>query len=106
MQLGKYQEAEKAFKQAIKNQEDFSNAYVNLARLYIYLNKNLDEALRLINQAIKTNPTADSYDVLASIYAQKGMRAQAMEAIDKAIQLAPESEKEFYSSRKEELQKP
>ncbi|MBM3243024.1 tetratricopeptide repeat protein [Candidatus Poribacteria bacterium] len=89
-QQKKYDEATNAFKQAIKVAPDFDASYLNLAKLYVERNIQLDEAIQLARQAATLNQSAEAYDVLASAYVQKGMYKEALEEIDKAINLAPD----------------
>jgi len=91
-QQREYTEAEKAFKQAIKIVPEFDASYLNLAKLYLEQNIQLDEVIRLAKQAARLSESAAMHDVLASAYFQKGMYKEALEEINKAINLAPDEE--------------
>ncbi len=59
--MNDFSRAEDAFKKAIQLDSNFADAYNNLACVYLNGNKNLDEAEKLVQAALKLNPEAKEY---------------------------------------------
>ena len=78
-----------AFKRAIAVDKTAPEAYNNLARLYAGLGKEMQQAIHLAQQAVAWAPTAKHYDTLAYTYYRNSQYAQALDAINQAISLAP-----------------
>ncbi|HMS42861.1 MAG TPA: tetratricopeptide repeat protein, partial [Pyrinomonadaceae bacterium] len=79
-------EAEKNYRKALELAPDSPIAANNLAWLIAETGGNLDEALTLAQSAVKKNPnTAGFYDTLGWIYHKKGLKAQAIEQLKKAV---------------------
>jgi len=100
-ELKKYDEAADVFKQAIKVDPNFDTAYLYLAKLYIERNTQLDEAIQLAKQALKIRESPEAFDVLASGYFGKGMYREALDEINKAIELVPDED--AYRKRAEQI---
>ena len=78
-----------AFKRAIAVDNTAAEAHNNLARLYAGLGKEMQQAIHLAQQAVALAPTAKHYDTLAYTYYRNAQYAQALDAINQAISLAP-----------------
>ena len=75
-QKNEFDEAESAYKKAIKKNPDNSDAYNNLAWLYYTKKENLNEAEELALKAIELNPSKkDIYqDTLRKIRELRGQK--------------------------------
>lgn len=84
-----YEAAEKSYRQALQIAPDASIAGNNLAWIIAaYDRGNLDEALRLAQNAVDTNSSvAGFYDTLGLVFLKKGLNAPAIEQMKKAIAL-------------------
>jgi tetratricopeptide (TPR) repeat protein len=84
---------------AIKECENFLAIYPDvvpfqnrLAWLYGQKKVNLEKAIELSKKTLLANPKSPDYlDTLSSIYFAKGDKQKAIEYIQKAIELSPES---------------
>ena len=92
-----------AFKRAIAVDNTAAEAYNNLARLYAGLGKKMQQATHLAQQAVALAPTAKHYDTLAYTYYRNAQYAQALDAINHAISLAPNVD--AYSKLRAKIQK-
>lgn len=81
-----------AFKRAIVIDSTGAEAYNNLARLYAGLGKEMQQAIDLAKHAVSLEPTARHYDTLAYTYYRNTQYAEALEAIHRAIALAPDTD--------------
>ena len=84
-----FEQAIAAFQQAIAIDRTAAEAYNNLARLYAGLGKEMQQAINLAQQAVALAPTAKHYDTLAYTYYRNAQYPKALEAINKAIAIAP-----------------
>ena len=78
-----------AFKRAITVDDTAAEAHNNLARLYAGLGKEMQQAIGLAQRAVALAPTAKHYDTLAYTYYRNAQYAQALDAVNQAISLAP-----------------
>ncbi|RKU14875.1 hypothetical protein C6503_14395 [Candidatus Poribacteria bacterium] len=78
-----------AFKRAITVDNTSAEAHNNLARLYAGLGKEMQQAIHLAQQAVALAPIAKHYDTLAYTYYRNAQYAQALDAVNQAILLAP-----------------
>ena len=92
-----------AFKRAITVDNTAAEAYNNLARLYAGLGKEMQQATHLAQQAVALAPTAKHYDTLAYTYFRNSQYAQALDAINQAISLAPDVD--AYNKLRSKIQK-
>lgn len=92
-----------AFKRAIAVDNTAPEAYNNLARLYAGLGKEMQQATHLAQRAVALAPTAKHYDTLAYTYYRNAQYAQALDAINQAISLAPNVS--AYSKLRAKIQK-
>ncbi|MDY6791236.1 MAG: tetratricopeptide repeat protein [Thermodesulfobacteriota bacterium] len=87
----KKEDSIKAMKAVIKLNPEHANALNYLGYTYADLGINLDEAERLIKQALKYKPD-DGYitDSLGWVYFKKGLFDQAIHFLTKAVELVPD----------------
>jgi eukaryotic-like serine/threonine-protein kinase len=100
---GKYREAAQAFETAVANGANSSEAYVNLADSYRWMNEPkkataaYDRAIELALKDLKRNPKdTDALGRLATAYAKKGQFASARQFIRQARQVDAESNDLMY----------
>jgi tetratricopeptide (TPR) repeat protein len=89
-----------SYKQAIKCDPAHSDAYNNLAWVYIQLNTHLDEAGDYIEKALEINPCRKVYylDTQGELYLTQGKYRQAVVTFQKAIEEASEEKLETRAS--------
>jgi tetratricopeptide (TPR) repeat protein len=90
-QLQRIDNAEKAFERAIKCAPKQSIGYRELARLYLKSNRNLPDAKRLMEQAVKLEVTGENYSILGWAYYMSGETANAISAAKRAVELEPDN---------------
>jgi tetratricopeptide (TPR) repeat protein len=103
-----YDNSIKEFKNAVNCRPDYVDTYRNLAFAYININ-DYDKAIEPLQKIIKMDKTPDAYDMLGSIYMQKGTDAmnhfredkivdasvKAMQWFDKAISVLEDGRDSF-----------
>jgi len=81
----------KEFNNCLEKKEDFSKAYIFLAKAYMDSGQNLNEAINLALKGLKLNPDKESailaHFVLADLYNRLGNYSQYQYHLDKANQL-------------------
>ncbi len=77
------------FKRAIEVDETSAEAFNNLARLYAGLGKETVQAVTLAQKAVALSPTPKHYDTLAYTYYRNQQYTLALDTINRAITLAP-----------------
>ena len=88
--MGHTHEARDAFQTCIRLDPKNTDAILKLAELYLYVEK-YDEALTLINQALKVNQyIARAYFLKGMIYIEKHDTARAISSIQTAIEQNPD----------------
>lgn len=100
---GKFEQAIVAFQEAIAIDSTAAEAYNNLARLYAGLGKEMQQAIDLAQQAVVLAPTAKHYDTLAYTYYRNAEYPKALEAINRAIAIAPNMD--AYNELRSKIQK-
>ncbi len=90
LRAGKLQEAASQFQRSASLTPDNAQAYYNLGVVEMRMNK-LDEARGNIAKAVELEPDAASYQVLSWLYITEGKYADAVDAAQKATELAPTS---------------
>ncbi len=98
-----FEKAIAAFQQAIAVDRTAAEAYNNLARLYAGLGKEMQQAINLAQQAVALAPTPKHYDTLAYTYYRNAQYSKALEAINKAIAIAPNVD--AYNKLRSKIQK-
>jgi O-antigen ligase len=88
------------FEKTIKyqqNKESMLQFQLQLANIYLTI-KDYENAERLLNEVIKNKPgTVEAYYGLAGIYVNQGKKEKTIEALQKVIELAPESKLAGYA---------
>lgn len=86
---GRYGPADEFFAKACKIDPQNATIYVHRGLLQLQWNANMDEALKLINQAIKVDDKCEfAYETLGTIEVQRGRLESAVQLFDKAMALA------------------
>jgi len=87
---GKFDEAEKQYKKALKYKPKHLGALMGYAHLHDRRNK-MDEAVKLYKKAIDAHPKeAAVHNDLGLCYHRRGMLKEAEQTLSKAIELAPD----------------
>ena len=88
-EVGQWNNAIKAYHQALGLKPDFADAHYNYAIALDHL-KRTDEAITSYRNAIKADPTyAEAYDSLGKCLRQKGMVDEAISCFRRAIEINP-----------------
>jgi tetratricopeptide (TPR) repeat protein len=89
--MGLLQEQVYEFKEAIKTEKGFARAYLFLAKAYLDLNENFEEAIDLAKKGLELDPEAESaplgHYVLADIYNRLGRWADYSTELQKGREL-------------------
>jgi tetratricopeptide (TPR) repeat protein len=84
---GKLREQVTELKDAINSNKKFARSYLFLAKAYLDLNENLNEAISLANKGLELEPEAESaplgHYVLADIYNRLGRMAEYTAEVEK-----------------------
>src|SRR5260370_22148368 len=94
---GKYEDAIKSYKQAVKLKKDYAEAHYNLGDAYFQL-KQYKQAIGAYKQALRYQsnvPTA--YNHMGTAYFKLGEHKKAIEAYKAAILLDPRSSSAYYN---------
>jgi arylsulfatase A-like enzyme/Tfp pilus assembly protein PilF len=95
--MGYLREGIEHFKEAIKYKKDFANGYLFLAKAYIDLGENFDEAILLAKKGFKLAPESEyaplAHFILADIYNRLGQTDKYHEELRKGQQLQQKLEK-------------
>ncbi|KAI0231228.1 Mitochondrial import receptor subunit TOM70 [Lamellibrachia satsuma] len=84
-----FAKADENFKRAMTLEADNGNIYVHRGLLRLQWKQNIDEASRLINQALEVDDKCEfAYETLGTIEVQRGNLDKAIELFNKAINLA------------------
>jgi tetratricopeptide (TPR) repeat protein len=86
---GRFEEAEKAFVNAVRLTPHQAGGYALLARLYLEANWKLPDAKTMAEKAVRLEPLAENYYLLSSAALRNGEPAEALRAIERAVALAP-----------------
>jgi len=94
---GKYDEAIVKYKEAIKTDPKYYNAYYEMGYT-LFSDKNPLDAIPYLETALKLNPKAGGvYDLLGSIYDDNKQTAKAIEYYLKGISLDPDYQRLYYN---------
>lgn len=87
---GKLQEAERAYRQALRTKPVDAVLMNNLASVLVTQGRDLDEAKTLIEDALKQNPGASDFrDTLASVYAKKRLYDSSIQILNGLVRQYP-----------------
>jgi Flp pilus assembly protein TadD len=87
---GKLQEAERAYRQALSSKPADALLMNNLASVLVTQGRDLDEARKLIEDALKQNPGASEFrDTLASVYAKKRLYDSSIQILNGLVRQYP-----------------
>ena len=89
VRMGRFDNAETAFRKAIEIAPEHYGGYQELARLYVKMNAKLPEASRLAGKAVELEARADTYYDLGAADLMNGDPNGALAAINKALDLDP-----------------
>ena len=92
LRMGRYARAESAYQKMITLAPKLSAGYHELAKIYLKTRKNLPQAQILAQQAVRLDPTAGNYYVLALAHHENGDKSSAIKALKQAIQLDPDNQ--------------
>ena len=94
---GKYKEAEKYFRQSIDKKPDYATALNYLGYMWADRGENLDEAIKLIDRALKESPDNGAYlDSRAWALFKQGKTEEALEWQLKALKQTEEGDAEIF----------
>ncbi|KAL3886826.1 hypothetical protein ACJMK2_026791 [Sinanodonta woodiana] len=86
--LGKFDDADEEFQKAITLEPDNATVLVHRGLLKLQWKQNVDEAVKMINQAIELDDKCEyAYEVLGTLEVQRGDMNKAVELFNKAISL-------------------
>jgi tetratricopeptide (TPR) repeat protein len=86
-ELGRFDEAEKAFQRVQELIPFRHEGYAGLARLYLDANRNIPEADKLTQKAVELAPVAANYYLLGLAQSRSGRRQKALESLKRATEL-------------------
>jgi len=89
--LERFEDAERSFQDLIRHLGNQAAGYHVLAELYLDTNQKLSEAKTLAAKAVQLEPAAPQYSVLARACERTGDVPGALSAIQRAIELDPDS---------------
>lgn len=85
--LQRFDEAEAAFQEVVRLASESPEGHAALAKLYLGTGRRLADAPRLARKALELQPNAPNYALLSQAHAARGDRAEAVSAIERAIEL-------------------
>lgn len=91
-QLGEFDQAEGAYQKVIEIVPRESIGYRKLAQLYLGADTKLPDAMTLAKRAVDLEPSAEDFYVLGWACDVNGSRAEAAQAIERAIKLDPNNQ--------------
>ena len=85
------------FREAIKHKKDFANGYLFLAKAYLDLGENFEEAILLARKGLELEPESEyapfAHYILADIYNRLGRRNEYLLELEKGQRLQQRLEK-------------
>jgi tetratricopeptide (TPR) repeat protein len=95
--MGSLSEAVPHFKETIRHKNDFANGYLFLAKAYLDLDENFEEAILLARKGLELEPESEyaplAHYILADIYNRLGRRNEYLLELEKGRQLQQRLEK-------------
>ena len=93
----KTQKAEKLYRRILEMDPENANAANNLACLFLKEDEGLEEAFKLINQAIRVKPrNSIILDNMGLVYYRKGLYEDAVSKFKKSVRFNPNNASTFY----------
>jgi len=90
---GKYENAVTSYKKAIELNKQLTNAYINLANLYIYSMDKLEDGITVYKDAITENTDSiEIYLLLANTYEQADQKSNAKEIFNQVLKKDPNNQ--------------
>ena len=86
-----------AYQKAIEINPNFAEGHLFLAKLYLDLNRTLDEAVRLARKGLELAPSSEyaplGHYVMADVYAREGRKADSVRqaALGRALEDSPQA---------------
>ncbi len=93
MRLERFDDAQRAFQQAMARAPEHWAGYQGLARLYLWSGRNVPETPALAERALALNPSASNHFVLAWACKETGDLERAVSALERALELDPTNAK-------------
>jgi len=91
IELGRWSDAETAFRRALRRAPDNADCHASLVRLYLRGGlQSTDELVALARDAVRLKPSAENYALLGTVRERAGDEAGAIVAFQRAVELAPE----------------
>ena len=90
LQRGADREAIDELQQVIDYNPEETNAYRDLARIYMKAQR-WEEAVKALNQSLQREPTAEDYLLLTKIYMEQGKLEEARAQLNTALGMEPAS---------------
>jgi cytochrome c-type biogenesis protein CcmH/NrfG len=88
---GRFDAAEAALRKVIQLAPGQARGYAGLAEVYLECRRNAAESLRLAREAVRLDPAPLNYVLLGRIYAQAGELANAVAALNEAVNREPDN---------------
>jgi len=99
----RHDQAEQAYQKIVELIPDQPEGYLALVHLHLETGQKLDEAKAAASKAIELKPIPHHYFLLATVCHKSGDQADALAAIERALEMAPDNVQ--YQQLKESLQK-
>jgi len=91
--LKRFDDAQKAFQEVIRLAPNMAPGYRELALLYLRTDSDLPRALQLADTAVSLDQSAENFFVLSWARDKNGRSVDALAALERAIELAPDNPK-------------
>lgn len=90
-QVGEFTAAADTFRKLIRLAPTQARGYGCLAEVYLETGQDIDQALRLAQEAVRLEPAALHYVLLGRVQAKRGEFSAARAALDQALRLEPDN---------------
>ena len=90
LEAGKYEEAARAFEEAVKHQPRFLAAMINIGRVRMLM-KDYDGALRALDEVLAADDNrVEAYNLIGNIHMTRGKLDLAEQALRKGLRISPD----------------